>query len=141
MDGGLGKLFQDHLPLWHWQRIETGGTGKGIPDLNGCRNGVDVWIENKLVECGEKIDISPEQVGWISRRTRAGGRAFIAVRYLIPAGPRRGPAVDALRLFPGHVVKALATAPKGVAPLVIGAGGPAHWPWGEVERVLFSFFG
>lgn len=139
IDGGLGKEFQKHLPRFHWQRIESGLTGLGIPDLNGCKNGIEFWIENKCVRVGHKIKFQPGQVGWIERRRRNGGKVFIAVRYQIPGGPRRGPAIDDIRLFSGNDVRALDTDPRGVRPLLSGQGGPSNWPWGLVESYLTSY--
>src|SRR5215213_7651185 len=81
-DGGLGKLIPDHLPQVHFQRIETGGTGRGVPDLNGCWGGTEFWIENKHTAgwCVPRDKMRAEQVGWLERRARAGGRVFLAVR-------------------------------------------------------------
>jgi Holliday junction resolvase len=78
-DDGLRQVFTTHI-VAHWQAIETGGTGKGVPDLNGCRGGVDVWIEMKRARHWTVPEMKPEQVGWIERRERNGGRVFVAVR-------------------------------------------------------------
>lgn len=79
MDGNLRKLFQSHLPQVHWQSIESGMTGRGIPDLNGCHEASEFWIECKLTKHWS-VSIRPEQIAWLSRRCRVGGRAFVAVR-------------------------------------------------------------
>jgi len=96
IDGNLGAIFQKKLPLVHWQRIETGGTGRGIPDLNGCYAGVEVWIENKKVSGHKVHTMDPQQVAWLERRVRYGGRAFVAARkvetnefWLLPASSAR----------------------------------------------------
>src|SRR4051812_50147005 len=65
------------MPQPHFQRIETGGIARGVPDFNGCYGGVDVWIENKWT-LGWVVKMRPAQVGWIERRSRAGGRCFVA---------------------------------------------------------------
>lgn len=135
-DGGLGTLFQKHLPTYDWQRIESGGTGGGIPDLNGCKDGIECWIENKFIRSGEKICFETEQPGWIERRIRHGGRVFICVRRLVPAGPRRGAAVDQVRLYKGDSVRALMEHPGEVVPLVCGVGGPTGWPWVSIGQAL-----
>lgn len=77
----LRRLIVSSLPQVHWQSIETGGTGRGVPDLNGCWLGVEFWIELKHVARGRKVALSPVQAAWIARRLRAGGRAFILARY------------------------------------------------------------
>jgi hypothetical protein len=38
----------------HWQRIESGATASGIPDVNGCFEGREIWVELKVVR-GNKI--------------------------------------------------------------------------------------
>jgi hypothetical protein len=63
----------------HWQRIETGGTGRGIPDINGCRYGVDRWVELKFIKAGFKIGLSAEQCGWHLKRAAAGGTTGVLV--------------------------------------------------------------
>jgi hypothetical protein len=133
IDGGLCSLIQRYLRHWHWQRIETGGTGRGIPDMNGCSDGVEVWIETKVTP-GWKVVIRPEQVAWAERRFRAGGRVFLAVRQ---TGGRR----DALwllsplagrRLIVGDKLSDLSEA------LVLGhwENGPGFWDWPRVEHIL-----
>ena len=63
----------------HWQRIETGGTGRGIPDLNGCLHGREVWVELKFIKAGFKVGLSAMQCGWHLKRAAAGGRTGILV--------------------------------------------------------------
>lgn len=138
VDAGLRAIFRDHLKQVQWTSIETGGTGRGIPDSEFCfPGGVTGWIEFKAAE-GWAVDMRPEQVGWLARRARMGGAAFVAVRRQAPAGPRRGPAVDELWLFPAGAAKTLkqqglrgAAAPLGCWP-----GGPAAWDWAAVTRAL-----
>ncbi len=74
------QLFKKHLPnKCDYQRIETGSTGRGIPDVNLCYNGVEIWVELKIVS-GRKVNITAEQCAWHYRRIRAGGRTFIIAR-------------------------------------------------------------
>jgi len=42
-----------------WQRIETGGTGRGIPDVFGAYKGVCCWVELKIAR-GNKVHLTPE---------------------------------------------------------------------------------
>lgn len=138
-DGGLRQIFRKHLPDFHWQGVETGSTGRGIPDDNYCCRSVEGWVEGKATS-GNKIDMRPEQVGWIERRRRAGGRVFIAVRRQTQTGPRRGPATDGLYLFPGEEARALAdNGLLGSKPILVCAGGPASWPWDQIRSCLLDF--
>lgn len=138
IDGGLAAIFRARFPSVHWQPIETGGTGRGIPDLNFCSGGVEGWIENKVTST-LSVGLRPEQIAWLARRSRAGGRAFVAVRRKTEAGPRRGPATDSLWLFAGD--KAAAVALAGLREdlaLGVWSGGPAKWRWTEVARIIFG---
>ena len=134
IDGGLRKLFHAHLPQVHWQSIEAGGTGRGIPDSNGCVDGKEFWVEFKQT-ANYAVGLRPEQVGWMLRRTRAGGRTFIAVRRRHDGGRRRGARVDELWLYNGAGARVLSElgmkACRGAA-LGIWEGGPARWGWEKV---------
>lgn len=137
-DGNLRQLIQKHIPHVHWQAIETGRTGRGIPDLNYCNNGIEGWIECKQTS-GWKVQVQAEQVAWIERRIRNGGRVYIAVRRKAPSGPRRGPPVDEFMLFNGSLARELKNGPvKHFLALVYGHGGPSHWPWAGIEQTLLK---
>ena len=143
MDGNLRSLFRQHLvPLGvDCQAVETAMTGGGVPDWNYCADGREGWVEHKKTN-GWAVKIQPDQVGWILRRVRHGGRVLVAVRRALPAGPRRGPAVDELWLFHGLAIKQL----KEGGLLSVDAGhrrgtwdgGPARWDWGAVLAVMKS---
>lgn len=133
LDGGLRSLFRQRLRSWHWQSIESGSTGSGIPDSNFCTpGGVEGWVEFKEVR-GWVVTLSPMQVGWLMRRSRLGGRCFVAVRQRIASG-------EAMCVYAGADAAILteAGAMKTAVPLVRSAGGPASWDWEAVERVLGS---
>jgi len=147
-DAGLSDIFVKSLKSVHWQKIETWSTGQGVPDLNGCspstwkdERGFEFWIECKKT-AGSRLahNLSPEQIGWIERRLRFGGRVFVAVRRLRPAGLRLGRALDELHLFHGSAVRGLAKA--GIAglgapaPLGVWENGPARWNWAEIKALL-----
>jgi len=70
-DGNLRQIFQQYIPEAHWQSIET-LIGRGTPDMNGCLNGTEFWIENKLTS-GWAVTFETGQVAWAERRVRAGG--------------------------------------------------------------------
>jgi len=119
-------LLKRHLPSWHWVRIESAGTGAGIPDLNGCKAGVEVWIECKRLIGGKKVDLSAFQATWLERRARVGGRTFVAARdnetFLLFSGAR----ASELRMF----------GVKPVSVLFSRIGGMRDEDWSEVERCL-----
>lgn len=132
-DGGLRKLFTERIKGVHWQAIETGGTGRGVPDLNGCFEGRDIWIEMKKADHWA-VGIWPEQVAWIERRTRAGGLCRIAVR-------RDG---DELWLLRPEAARIIATPRQSLRDVPAGykigvwPGGPRAWPWDDIALKLFS---
>ena len=139
MDGGLRSLFRKHLPQVDWQSIETPMTGGGVPDANYCVDGCDGWIEHKKTD-GWAVEVKTAQVGWIERRIRHGGRVLVAVRRMLPAGPRRGPAVDELWLFPGGAIRAVRDRGLKNGGPVIGqwGDGPARWDWRAVLEAMRS---
>ena len=54
----------------HFQRIET-NVGLGVPDVNGCGDGVEFWLELK-VSSNKQSSLSKYQKAWIIRRGRVG---------------------------------------------------------------------
>ena len=128
VDGGLRKIFRQYLTGVDWQAIESGGTGGGIPDLNGCIAGKELWIECKAAAAW-RVKISPAQVAWAERRLRHGGRVFLAVR-------RAG---TELWLFPGWSMRVLCGWRLDLIP-ALGRwyGGPARWDWEQVRKLLSS---
>jgi hypothetical protein len=140
-DDGLRRIVQDKIPRAHWQPIETGGIAPGVPDLNGVLAGTESWVECKATDT-MRIKFEPGQIPWIDRRTRAGGRVWIAIRRRHEGGLRRGPAVDQLWLYPGYVVKELASLTLD-DPLIsmsgsMWEGGPSGWNWTRVEARIFG---
>ena len=94
IDGGLRALFRQNIPTFMWTSIETGGTGRGISDSNYlAAGGIEGWIEYKTTTI-HAVGMRPEQVGWIDRRHRLGGRVWIAIRQVRKDG-------DFLHLIPG----------------------------------------
>ena len=68
------------LPDVHFQRIET-SVGLGVPDVNGCSEGIEFWLELK-VSSNKRSVLSKYQKAWIIRRGKAGGRVFILQKTL-----------------------------------------------------------
>lgn len=82
-------------------RVENSIMG-GMPDVDGCINGLQFWIELKCAarpanpSTPIKPKFQPGQIPWIKRRINAGGTAHV----LIQIGSGR----DARRyLIPGHI--------------------------------------
>lgn len=148
IDGGLRPIFRDRLRVgFDWTSVETGGTGRGVPDSNCCAQipndfvggpeyvGVEFWVEYKQTT-GWACTLRPEQIGWILRRTMHGGRVFVATRRRTPGGPR-SPAADELFIHQGAVVRELRdTGLLGVPWLFRQDGGPSAWNWDDVRRTL-----
>ncbi len=56
-------------------RIEN-VAGAGLPDLNWCIDGVEVWIELKIYT-RKRVLLRKLQYAWSIRRSRYGGRVYI----------------------------------------------------------------
>lgn len=112
----------------------------GVPDLNFCIDGVEGWVEMKQTD-GWAVTLEPEQVSWLFRRHRNGGRVFVAVRRWHDGGPRRGPACDELWLLRGQYapdLKTLGLKWAMTSPALLGrwCHGPARWDWDAVRSIL-----
>lgn len=138
-DNGLRPLFHKRLPQIHWQAIEVGVVGRGVPDSNGCWQRCEFWLEFKATEA-HRVDLRPEQVGWILRRMRAGGRVFIVTRRQHDGGPLLGPPTDELFIHEGWDATTLKAEGLMSAPPVLHMeGGPSHWDWDLVLDTLVSW--
>lgn len=134
-DGGLRKLFKDKYPDAHFQPVESWSTGLGVPDTEYCfPGGLTGWVEYKQTGAWA-VRISPEQVAWAERRSRVGGRVFLAVRRQAKAGPRRV-AVDTLFLYRGTQARAVLLDGVRTPPLATWDGGPGRWEWSKVRALL-----
>lgn len=130
MDGDLRKLFSTRMKSAQWTPIETGTTSQGVPDSEYCfSGGRQGHVEHKRTLAWAVV-MRPEQIGWLLRRSRLGGRCFVAVRRI-----NRGD--DELWLFAGvDAAKVGAGGLRAVDPLLLCTGGPDRWDWAAVERVL-----
>jgi|TARA_R100001163_G_C5057478_1_gene193991 Holliday junction resolvase len=77
-ENNLWQTFKRNLKEPLWQRIETGGTGRGIPDVFGVLNGLCCWVELKVAR-GNKVNLSAEQVAWLIKFGQTGLPTFILV--------------------------------------------------------------
>ena len=141
MDGDLRSIFRKKLPRFHWTSIETGMTGRGIPDSHYCHAKTPGWIEYKVTK-GFAVGMRPEQVAWTLRYVRAGGRVFVAVRRQSMGGPRKGAPVDELWLIRGWAAGDLKQGGlKKLTPAALAGvwdGGPSKWSWPDIEYALLS---
>lgn len=144
IDGGLRGLFHHHLRVGaHFQAVETGGTGLGIPDSNVCflmpdGSGRECWIEFKTTDAWS-VGVRTEQNAWHRTRCMRGGRTFFAVRRQHEGGPRKGPAVDELWLCGGRYSSQLMTGGLKDPSIIwdgVWSGGPARWDWSAVHAAL-----
>lgn len=124
-DGGLPLLLKEKIIKAGGDatRIETGMTGRGIPDLNYCLRGREGWIECKKCQANT-IHFRPEQIAWAEKRLRAGGRVFGAIRQM-----------NSGDLFLIHGSAFRVTKLDTYPPLGRWA---APWNWAEVLKVLVS---
>jgi len=129
----FSKLFIKHLPKdAHHQRIETGDTGRGIPDINIGYDSREYWVELKVVK-GRQIKLSPEQIAWHFRRTRAGGVTWIIAQDKYE-GVRKGKG-DVIYAWEGQ--HSMTVADKGLNfDAKYKWEGPFNWP--EIMWRLFN---
>lgn len=57
-------------------RVEN-SISSGMPDINACINGVEFWIETKIMDPKCRTLLRPYQYAWIMRRSVAMGRVFV----------------------------------------------------------------
>jgi hypothetical protein len=118
-----------------WQPVETGGTGRGIPDVNYCFEGREGWVENKIAQGakGLRFALRPEQIGWIERRARNKGRVFIAVRREVEKS-----LIDQLWLFGPEHARCTVLDDKALPARGVWSGGPRNWNWDEFLAHLIA---
>ena len=79
-EASLWQQLKDAVPKEaHVQRIETGGTAKGVPDVNICYKGKETWIELKSIT-GNKLTLTEFQIVWMHNRCKSGGKCLILVK-------------------------------------------------------------
>ena len=120
----LWKRVKTNLADAHWVRVESPGT-PGVPDLNGCLRGVEIWVELKVVR-GRKVALRPAQVAWMVSRGRAGGRSWIVARV---------ERTEEIWIWPGCEALEVASRGLDVEPLLRVA---KPYPWSAVRNLLFG---
>lgn len=71
-NGWIRSCFLD--PRADYLRIET-TTTNGVPDINICLEGPEVWVESKV--CEGPVLLRKEQFAWGIRRSHCGGKVFL----------------------------------------------------------------
>lgn len=61
---------------FHVSWVEAHLSAAGIPDLNVYRNGVDVWLELKVIKDGY-VRMRPTQKRWHKDRAAKGGKSWV----------------------------------------------------------------
>ena len=77
----LLKGILEGVEKCHYSRIEN-GVEKGMPDVEICCEGIQVWVElkhDREDKVGGKVltELRSDQRIWLNNRALAGGRAFI----------------------------------------------------------------
>lgn len=151
---GLGIADSNYLAPARLACAVCSGTGKEIVSTNvgfdeltterSCEcaraPGLEGWVECKATD-GWSVSLTEHQSGWLFRRARLGGRAWIAVRRRHGGGPRRGPAVDELWMVPAALAREARREGLRSVMALDGTwrtcGGPARWDWpGVAARLL-----
>ena len=122
------------INLWHnlkrnlkepiWQRIETGGTGRGSPDVFGAWKGTCCWVELKIAR-GNKVYMSPAQVAWLIKFGQTGLPTFI----LVGTNKRK------MYLFSGMEDREVVDYGLKHEPILMLE---APYAWEEIQGVLFN---
>ena len=132
-ESGFWSLWKSNISsLVHFQRIETGSTGLGIPDVNLCYRGAEVWVELKVTK-GWTCDLRPEQIAWHHRRTKADGKTFILTRRK-NKGPRIGD-IDQIYLHHGGQAIELGEHGLKVEPVLLLE---RPFNWDKLHDTLFT---
>jgi len=72
----LNQHFKDELGA-HGMKVEPHAM-PGVADANWCIDGIEVWVELKVLRSNQfRKPLGKEQVVWLIRRCRAGGRAWV----------------------------------------------------------------
>ena len=77
-ESNLWNNLRDKLKEVLWQRVETGGTGRGIADVFGVYESSCCWVELKVTTTNA-VKLRPEQIAWLVKFGRAGVATYILV--------------------------------------------------------------
>ena len=112
-------------------RIESGMTGRGIPDVHMTdRHLGDCWVELKVAK-GNKVNITALQVDWLTRRAALGCRTRIMALTYAPSTAR-----ECLKIWNGADAQRVAI--DGLScPGIATIPGTPGFPWYLVRLALF----
>lgn len=73
--------------FYQWLRSNISGdvariesvVGSGVPDVNICYNGCEIWVELKVLD-PKRVLLRPEQYAWGMRRSNNGGSCFVVCK-------------------------------------------------------------
>jgi len=120
----LFQLLKNNLKNTHFTRIES-HTELGIPDVNACHNGQEVWLELKA-NSRKDLGLSKYQIVWMKKRIKHGGNVWIMNRPLLD---------KTLRIYsPSTIDPGSLTSVHGQPTLVLG---PTKINWDQVMDLLF----
>ena len=77
----LWQRIRSNIKKYHLIRVES-NTINGIPDINGCWNSKEFWIELKSDKVGYP-KLSKWQISWINKRIKHGGIVIICNETLL----------------------------------------------------------
>ena len=118
----LWQRIKKHITKPHLIRVES-NTINGIPDINGCWDGKEFWLELKSDKVGYP-KLSKWQISWINKRIKHGGIVIICNEALLE---------KSLKLY--RPLSAI-TDPRLLKPRA-SFSFPVQWPL--VQRALWSF--
>lgn len=111
----------------HVQRLEPGSAAPGVPDVNICAAGNEIWVENKLVSRGRKVStLTPGQVAWLTRRAKCGGRVWVLCLHA---------PTDAILLWPGSQAAQLLERGTSLSPSLLLA---PPWDYESLARTMLA---
>jgi Holliday junction resolvase len=123
----LWQLIKKNSPDIFWQRLESGMTAPGIPDLFGCDEGAWAFVELKCVR-GRTINLTPNQVNWM----RKADKAMVNARIL---AWRKDKNVDLFYIWDCHHAAAVAERGIGAQHAQIFSLDGADW-----DKIFISLF-
>lgn len=118
------KWFKDFYPMDHINLIESEATTTGIPDINACKGGKEIWVELKDGYLS-KNSIKPGQFVWHIKRNQAGGTTWIAQKY-----------DEIIKVYNGNRIREFRESPNKVIPCKVFDG---TTPVGRLELFTFLF--
>ena len=123
-ESNLWNNLRDKLDDVLWQRIETGGTGRGIADVFGVYDSNSCCVELKVTTTNA-VKLRPEQISWLVKFGRAGVATYILV----------GTDKRTLHLFSG--LDAREVRDQGLKhPSLLELSAP--YDWNALRNILFS---